>query len=141
MSAGTVGTPHILLNSGIGDSQELSAIGIEPLLHLPSVGKGLVDHPRLLSNWFVNGTDTYDDINRNATLLDMLLEKWNATQKGPLVDTFAGHLFFARVPGNSTIFREVVDPAAGPNAAHFELAFSVRKVHIVNDSPSRIRLG
>lgn len=60
LSAGTIGTPHILLNSGIGDASELSAIGIHPIVDLPSVGKNLSDQPALLNAWFVNSNDTLD---------------------------------------------------------------------------------
>jgi choline dehydrogenase len=45
LSAGVVGTPHILLNSGIGSRQELEELGIETLVDNASVGKNLTDHP------------------------------------------------------------------------------------------------
>lgn len=45
LSAGAFHSPHILLHSGIGDSAELSAAGITPVLHLPGVGRNLHDHP------------------------------------------------------------------------------------------------
>jgi choline dehydrogenase-like flavoprotein len=41
LSAGSIMTPAILLHSGIGNSTELSAVGITPLHELPSVGKNL----------------------------------------------------------------------------------------------------
>lgn len=129
LSAGSIGTPHVLLNSGIGDAQELAAVGVKPLLHLPSVGKELVDHPGLVGNWLVNGTETYDDINRNATLLGELLNQWNETQQGPLVDTPPSHIVFSRLPNNASVFKQVSDPSAGPNAPHFELFVTVRGVH------------
>jgi len=44
MSAGVYGTPAILQRSGIGPAQELKAIGIQPIAHLP-VGRHLLDHP------------------------------------------------------------------------------------------------
>lgn len=44
LSAGSIGSPHILLKSGIGPAAELEAAGI-PLVHpLPGVGKNLQDH-------------------------------------------------------------------------------------------------
>lgn len=45
LSAGIIGTPRILLNSGIGSRKELTELGIETLLENPSVGKNLTDHP------------------------------------------------------------------------------------------------
>ncbi|KAF9459331.1 pyranose dehydrogenase [Collybia nuda] len=119
LSAGTVGTPHILLNSGIGDEAELTALGITAFLHLPDVGRNLSDHPRLASNWFVRGNLTFDMINQNLTLSDELLSRWTTVQQGPLVDTFASHLYFSRL--SIPLYG---DPSAGPNSPHYELALS-----------------
>jgi choline dehydrogenase-like flavoprotein len=44
LTAGTYGTPAILLRSGIGPSAELKELNITPKLHLPGVGKNLMDH-------------------------------------------------------------------------------------------------
>jgi choline dehydrogenase len=44
LSAGAIGSPQILMLSGIGDSQELKAKGIKPICDLPGVGKNLQDH-------------------------------------------------------------------------------------------------
>ena len=44
LSAGAVGSPHILQHSGIGDAQHLKTIGVEPLVHSPMVGENLQDH-------------------------------------------------------------------------------------------------
>jgi choline dehydrogenase len=44
VSAGAVGSPHLLLLSGIGPRQELEAIGVACLADAPHVGKHLQDH-------------------------------------------------------------------------------------------------
>jgi choline dehydrogenase-like flavoprotein len=44
LSAGAIGSPHILLASGIGPAAELSVNGITPQVDLPGVGKNLRDH-------------------------------------------------------------------------------------------------
>jgi choline dehydrogenase len=44
LSAGAVGSPHLLMLSGIGPRQELEAVGIECVLDSPHVGKHLKDH-------------------------------------------------------------------------------------------------
>nr|AIS85770.1 choline dehydrogenase [Verrucosispora sp. MS100047] len=44
LSAGTVGSPHLLLLSGIGDPDDLHAAGVRPQVELPAVGRGLHDH-------------------------------------------------------------------------------------------------
>lgn len=44
LSAGSIGSPHILQLSGIGAAKTLGAAGIEPLHELPGVGQNLQDH-------------------------------------------------------------------------------------------------
>ncbi|MDB1123494.1 choline dehydrogenase [Vibrio sp. kj40-1] len=44
LSAGSVGSPHILQLSGIGASTTLKEAGIEPVHELPGVGENLQDH-------------------------------------------------------------------------------------------------
>lgn len=45
LAAGAIHSPAILLRSGIGPAAEVGRLGIEPVLDLPGVGEGLVDHP------------------------------------------------------------------------------------------------
>ncbi|KAJ3761616.1 hypothetical protein EV360DRAFT_92923 [Lentinula raphanica] len=123
LSAGTIGTPQILFNSGIGNATYLSSLGITPLVNLPSVGQNFTDHPRLVNNWPVNGTRTFDDIYRNTSLSTELHRIWSQYGQGPLVDTFVSHLLFARL-NDSVLDRFGVDPAAGAHTAHYELGFS-----------------
>jgi choline dehydrogenase len=44
LSAGSIGSPHLLQLSGIGDSDTLQAAGVEVKHHLPGVGQNLQDH-------------------------------------------------------------------------------------------------
>ena len=44
LCAGTILSPRILLSSGIGDKQQLQALGIECKQHVPGVGDNLQDH-------------------------------------------------------------------------------------------------
>jgi choline dehydrogenase-like flavoprotein len=44
LSAGAVGSPQLLMLSGIGPSQELERVGVAPVLDSPHVGKHLKDH-------------------------------------------------------------------------------------------------
>jgi len=52
LCAGAIGTPKLLMLSGIGDSEELEEVGIKPEHYLPGVGKNLQDHPILESMIF-----------------------------------------------------------------------------------------
>ncbi|AXR06147.1 choline dehydrogenase [Salinimonas sediminis] len=44
LSAGSIGSPHLLQLSGIGNATHLEKAGIECLHHLPGVGENLQDH-------------------------------------------------------------------------------------------------
>jgi choline dehydrogenase len=43
--AGAVGTPQLLMRSGLGPAGHLREVGIEPVADLPAVGSNLQDHP------------------------------------------------------------------------------------------------
>ena len=45
LAAGAIGSPAILLRSGIGPAADLRALGIAPRLDRPGVGARLLDHP------------------------------------------------------------------------------------------------
>ncbi len=122
LSAGTVGTPHILLNSGIGDAAELSAVGVTPTVHLPDVGKNLTDHPRWGAAWFVNDSNTIENVYwRNATFQAEALAEWEANRTGYIASTSANHLGFFRV--EEGVLEE--EPCSGENTGHYEMIFSV----------------
>ncbi|KAJ6521976.1 hypothetical protein DFH09DRAFT_1424395 [Mycena vulgaris] len=103
LSAGSIGTPHILLHSGIGDSSTLTSLGIKPVPNLPSVGQNLSDHTLLLLSFLVRSNDTYETAERNATLAVEHLARWNTTRTGPLVENASSHLGWLRIPDNSSI--------------------------------------
>src|SRR5437660_2478138 len=44
LSAGAIGSPHLLMLSGIGPRRELEAAGVSCLVDMPQVGKNLQDH-------------------------------------------------------------------------------------------------
>ena len=44
LCAGAIGSPHILLLSGVGARDELAAVGVECVVELPDVGRHLKDH-------------------------------------------------------------------------------------------------
>jgi choline dehydrogenase-like flavoprotein len=55
LSAGSIGSPQILLNSGIGDKKDLEAVGVKTILDLPDVGKNLTDHMTVPLSWTATG--------------------------------------------------------------------------------------
>lgn len=148
LSAGAVGSPVILLHSGIGDEQELKSLGIKPLVNLPSVGKNLTDHPLFGIGFRANTTDTVDkyvayivymcsmfpdtnitrvvSITKNATLFAEVFDQWRRERKGPMTNSVSNNIMWLRLSGDSPVFKSHSDPSAGPGAPHWELAMSVR---------------
>ena len=51
LSAGAIGSPHILLLSGIGPAEQLDAAGIGQVRDLPGVGQNMRDHPQVAMLW------------------------------------------------------------------------------------------
>jgi choline dehydrogenase len=45
LSAGAVGSPHLLMRSGVGSAADLEMAGVAVVLDQPEVGAGLQDHP------------------------------------------------------------------------------------------------
>ncbi|KAG6914126.1 hypothetical protein DXG01_002288 [Tephrocybe rancida] len=120
LSAGSIGSPHILLNSGIGPTKDLQAVGVKPLVNLPGVGGNLTDHSVMAHPFIVNSNDTFEKI-RDPANIPGELQLWKDTHGGPFVDTIASMLGFFRVPKNVSL---QPDLAAGPNTPHFEHLFA-----------------
>ena len=127
LSAGTVGSAQVLLLSGVGDAAHLTSVGVEAIHDLPGVGQNLSDHTRVGTNFYVNSTETFDQITRDSAFSQQMFEQWKVNGTGPLVDTFMNHLIFMRLDDSvmeANSF-DLDDPAAGPNSGHIELGVSV----------------
>jgi choline dehydrogenase-like flavoprotein len=125
LSAGTIGTPAILQLSGIGDPSVLTPLGIKTLVKNPSVGANLTDHVLLFNDFEVNSNQSFDDLFRNATLANATMAEWQATKTGILDYPVTNQLGWFRLPSNSSIFKTIRDPSAGPTSAHYELIIVV----------------
>ena len=53
LSAGAIGSPQLLMLSGVGPADHLEALGIPMVLDSPGIGKNLKDHPKLYLAWRV----------------------------------------------------------------------------------------
>ena len=51
LCAGAIGSPHILLLSGIGPAEQVDAAGIGQVHDLPGVGQNMRDHPQVAILW------------------------------------------------------------------------------------------
>ncbi|KAJ7821311.1 glucose dehydrogenase short protein [Mycena olivaceomarginata] len=123
LSAGSVGTPTILMNSGVGNRTALTALGIPSVLDLPSVGSNATEQPGINAGWSVSSTQTADGITQNATLFNEAFAQWNATHTGPFVNIPVTHIIWTRLDADSPIFQNVADPSAGPKTPHIEIFF------------------
>ncbi|MFW7267470.1 GMC family oxidoreductase [Gluconacetobacter sp. Hr-1-5] len=64
VSSGAVGSPKLLLQSGIGPADELRALGVPVVRDLPGVGRNLQDHLDLFVIAECRGDFTYDGVAR-----------------------------------------------------------------------------
>ena len=62
LSAGAIGSPHILQLSGIGDAALLKQHGVAPVVDLPGVGRNLQDHLQIRSVFKVKGVTTLNTL-------------------------------------------------------------------------------
>jgi choline dehydrogenase len=51
VSAGAIGSPHLLMLSGIGPADQLRNAGVQVHSDLPGVGQNLRDHPHVYATW------------------------------------------------------------------------------------------
>ena len=61
LSAGAIGSPHLLMLSGIGPAEHLAQFGIPLLLDKPGVGHNLQDHLQLRMIFKVSGVKTLNE--------------------------------------------------------------------------------
>ncbi len=91
VSAGAIGSPQLLMLSGIGPAEQLREHGIPIAVELPGVGENLQDHPYLVSVWDVPGGGSLADAESPRALFEYLLRR-----SGPLTSTVAEAFAFVR---------------------------------------------
>jgi choline dehydrogenase len=94
LAAGAIGSPQLLLLSGIGPAEELAAVGLETRLDLPGVGRNLQDHPFVTMIWEVSDQDTLYGADKPKPLAEWLLRR-----SGKLSSTVAEVVAFTRTRG------------------------------------------
>jgi choline dehydrogenase len=83
LSAGAIGSPHILQLSGVGDPAHLGNIGVSVVHALPGVGKNMQDHYTARVSYPVVGAQTANERSRGLPLAGEVL-RWLVTGKGML---------------------------------------------------------
>ena len=88
VTAGAIGSPRLLMLSGIGPADHLASVGLTPLHDLPGVGSNLQDHLDLFVIAECTGDHTYDNY-----------AKWHRSAWAGLQ-----YLLFKRGPVASSLF-------------------------------------
>ncbi len=91
LAAGALGSPQLLLLSGIGPAAQLRELGIPVVADLPGVGENLQDHPYLASMWDVPGGGSLAEGESPKALFEYLLRR-----TGPLSSSVAEAFAFLR---------------------------------------------
>jgi choline dehydrogenase-like flavoprotein len=91
LSAGAIGSPQLLLLSGVGAPDELRAARVEVRHELAGVGRNLQDHPFVTAIWEVSDQDTLYGADKPKPLAEWLLRR-----SGKLSSTVAEVVAFAR---------------------------------------------
>ena len=87
MSAGAIGTPQILMLSGLGPSEELQEVGIKATCNIPEMGKNLQDHINIPISFYSRentGVGAWD-----AEFLEQSFAEWETHRTGPRATTWA----------------------------------------------------
>ena len=121
LAAGSINTPQVLMNSGIGNKEDLVALNITTIQHLPSVGQNLSEHPAVLNLWNTSSGHVSDPL----AAFEAAEVQWNETRTGHLVLAVANNLGFHRMnmssPDVQAIIEQFGDPSPGPESPHIEL--------------------
>jgi choline dehydrogenase len=97
VAAGAIGSPRLLLASGIGPGAELQPMGVRVRRDLPGVGRNLQDHFLVRSSWEVRGLRSLNRL-RSPLAQARAVARWLATRDGPLAGgpTTVGAFFKTR---------------------------------------------
>ncbi|MEX1147977.1 MAG: GMC oxidoreductase, partial [Sphingomonadales bacterium] len=100
LSAGAIGTPHLMQLSGLGPAAHLSAHGISVIRDMPGVGAHLRDHLQVRVAYRATGRFTFNDDMRSPLRMAMVGLRYLLWGKGPLTVSagYAGG-FFRVQPG------------------------------------------
>jgi choline dehydrogenase-like flavoprotein len=94
LAAGAIGSPQLLLLSGIGPADDLKQVGVPVRHDLPGVGRNLQDHPFVTIIWEVNDQQTLYGADKPKPLAEWLLRR-----SGPLTSSVAEVVAFVRTRG------------------------------------------
>ncbi|HEY6759091.1 MAG TPA: GMC oxidoreductase, partial [Baekduia sp.] len=91
LSAGAIGSPQLLMLSGIGPAGHLRSVGIDAVVDNPAVGANLQDHPYVSCVWEATVAESLYGADKPKPLLEWLLRR-----SGPLTSSVAEAFAFVR---------------------------------------------
>ena len=138
--AGAIGTPQLLMVSGIGPAEHLRSVGVEPVVELAGVGENLQDHPFVVMNWETPLKEDLADAEKPPALV-----RWIFRRKGPLTSNVGEALAFIRTrPGLPAADLELIFAPAYYHDHGFDefdgRAFALGPVLLTPRSRGRLRL-
>ena len=91
VAAGSIGSPQLLMLSGVGPADHLREVGMEVSHDLPGVGQNLQDHPYVVCIWESTLGGSLYGADKPKPLLEWILRR-----SGPLTSTVAEAFAFVR---------------------------------------------
>ncbi|KAI1063769.1 hypothetical protein LB506_005794 [Fusarium annulatum] len=133
LSAGSIQSPGLLEQSGIGSKSVLSAAGIKQIVDLPGVGENLQDHLRVMTSYQLTPEFlSFDALRSNATFAAEQLALWNAGKRSLYDYTGSAYTFstWKQALGNDANLVSLAKDAAGKDASKVDK----KKLDFLKDS-------
>lgn len=144
LAAGAINTPRLLMLSGIGDADELSAVGVRPVHDLPGVGKGLMDHLNTNVHSALKEPISYDGLNRFPGIVSPGV-KWMMLRSGPAASVIVeGGGFFKSANAGRPDMQIHIAPALVVRGGQTQVAghgFTINSTFLRPQSVGSVRLA
>lgn len=121
LAAGSIFTPHLLLKSGIGPSDELKHAKIAVKVDLPAVGSNLQEHVPAYMTFNLSNLafPNYDTLATNSSFNASAAEEYAKYRTGPWTVNRGNALAFLPLKQFSTRYKELAAEVEGQEAADF----------------------
>jgi choline dehydrogenase len=116
LSAGTIGSPQLLLLSGVGPAEELKALGIPVVRDLPGVGQNLQDHPRVAITY-----SSRKPLGLSESERERAEREYEENHTGPLTSNGIGAGAFVKLSPDDPAPGVQIMPTTNPAADSFSI--------------------